>query len=730
MKTLLIIFLVVLSPLQAISQETLYQSDADGDGIYEIKIDFDTGSPANKSLPPSATWSLQKDISHLPQYQSSQVLVDALYAMSLEEMLLNIRPDGAFMAGKLWDGVWTRDISHSILLSLAIIAPDVAKASLLKKVSDGRIIQDTGTGGSWPVSTDRMVWGLAAWEIYAVTGDKQWLNAVYDILSKSAAADLKNVRASNGLFYGESAFMDWREQSYPRWMDPRDIYQSQCLSTNAIHYQTYTVLGKMARLLGRPAKEYLDVAASLRSAMNRQMWMPDKGFYGSFLYGRGFPSLSPKPESLGEALSILFDIPDENQQKLITSNVPVVEHGVTNFYPQILNMPSYHNNAIWPFIVGYWAWSSAKAGNSSAVEHGLGAIYRQAALFLTNKENMVATSGDPVTMLNSDRQLWSVAANLATVYRVLFGMNFEADRLVFRPFIPKPYKDTRSLRNFKYRAATLDITVDGYGDQVKSVTLDGKKTGAAIVPGDLAGKHSMVITMSNNDPVPSKITERGVDFAPETPATFLSGSNLIWRSVEGAQRYFIYENGKKVTETSNTTFALPGHDYAQYQVMAVDGRGLQSFLSEPVESSVPRGKIEIEAEAKGKIEDQYKGYSGAGYIKLDKSQNLVLDYDVNISKAGNYRIAFRYANGNGPVNTENKCAIRTFRLDGKHIGAVVMPQRGTEWNNWGYSNSHIINLSEGQHKIRIAFEDLDDNMNGAVNEALLDKIELALVNAR
>ena len=77
-----------------------------------------------------------------------------------------------------------------------------------------------------------------------------------------------------------------------------------------------------------------------------------------------------------------------------------------------------------------------------------------------------------------------------------------------------------------------------------------------------------------------------------------------------------------------------------------------------------------------------------------------------------------------------ECAIRTLRLDGKYIGAVVMPQRGTEWSNWGYSNTHIVNLTEDQHTFRISFEDSDNNMNGAINEALLDKLELSFIDGR
>ena len=89
------------------------------------------------------------------------------------------------MAGAKWDGVWTRDISYSILLALAAIEPQIARTSLLRKVERGRIIQDTGTGGSWPCSTDRMTWALAAWEIYLSTGDRDdWLAQSFEIIRR------------------------------------------------------------------------------------------------------------------------------------------------------------------------------------------------------------------------------------------------------------------------------------------------------------------------------------------------------------------------------------------------------------------------------------------------------------------------------------------------------------------------------------------------------------------
>ena len=104
-----------------------------------------------------------------------------------------IEPDSTFRTGKEWAGVWTRDISYSIILSMAYLQPEVAKKSLLKKVNaKKKIIQDTGTGGAYPVSTDRMIWAVAAWEIYKATGDMDWLQNTFIIIKNSIDDDIKN----------------------------------------------------------------------------------------------------------------------------------------------------------------------------------------------------------------------------------------------------------------------------------------------------------------------------------------------------------------------------------------------------------------------------------------------------------------------------------------------------------------------------------------------------------
>jgi hypothetical protein len=244
------------------TKEGLELKDENGDGIYETNLLLNAQKDEKQT---DAHWSLTKDITAFPQYKSEYLITDALYNMSIEEMIRAVEPDSTFRTGKEWAGVWTRDISYSIILSMAYLQPEVAKKSLMRKVNrKKRIIQDTGTGGAYPCSTDRMVWAIAAWEIYKATGDKDWLQQAYTIIKNSVDDDMANAYdAVTGLVKGESSFLDWREQTYPKWMQPADIYESENLGTNAVHYQANNVLAEMGGLLKRStdAKKYKSNAA-------------------------------------------------------------------------------------------------------------------------------------------------------------------------------------------------------------------------------------------------------------------------------------------------------------------------------------------------------------------------------------------------------------------------------------------------------------------------------------
>lgn len=677
-------------------------------------------------------WTPKHDFSHCPQLETSFLLENTLYNMSLDEMINAIEPDSTLRTGSGFPGVWTRDVSYSIILSMAYMQPKVSMNCLLRKVDRfGRIIQDTGTGGSWPCSTDRMVWAVAAWEIYKVTGSREWLAHVYPIIRKSVEDDYLTAYDENtGLVRGESSFIDWRDQSYPRWMQPVDIFESKCLGTNVVHAEALRVLSCMAGMMNDTSaqKKYEKKSKQIAEAINRYLWMPEKGYYAQFLYGRNYNTLSPRSESLGESLAILWGVAPEKRRAEVISNSPVCEFGTPIFYPEIPNIPPYHNNAVWPFVSSYWMQAAAMVENETAVMHAIGSIYRAAALFVTNKENFVLSTGNfRGTQINSSNMLWSLSGNLSIVYRILMGIHFDTEQLLFKPFIPKVLGGKRVLKGFPYRNSILNIEVEGYGSKIKAFYLDGKKQ-KPIVEGTLTGHHKVKIIMADNAIKEQKINLQPAIASVETPVVKLEdGNQMVWDKIEGAVAYQILRNGVNYKMVETAQFGLPGDAYGEYQVVALsENKYASSFASEPV--TVGDYKTYEVEDFAPKSDRKHKGYMGTGFVNIDKKDNTIIKIPVTIEKEGTYVIDFRYANGNNTIADDNRCAIRTLRADDHLLGVSVFPQRGMHaWENWGWSNGHRIHLSAGEHIISLSFESHNENMNIDVNQALVDQLRLMRV---
>jgi hypothetical protein len=703
----------------------LKMEDPDGDGIYTLTLIF---NPYNGGAQTQKTWHLTADISKKPVYTSAQPVVDALYNLSLEEALKNIEADSTFRTGLEWGGVWTRDISYSIWLAFAYHQPDIAKISLLKKVKGKRIIQDTGSGGSWPVSSDRVVWILAAWELYKVTGDKDWLQLAFEIVKYSLEEDDKVLfDPSTGMYKGESSFLDWREQTYPRWMSNADIYMSQNLGTNVLHCQAHQIAAMMAKELGQSAVFYERRADLIKRSLNKYLWNADKGYYNQYLYGKNYLTPSKRFEALGEALSILFDVADEKQAASIIERSPLTAYGVTCIFPQIPGIPPYHNNAIWPFVQAYWNLAAAKAGNEAALNHGLASIYRAGAFFLTNYENMVATTGDfKGTEVNSARMLWSMAGNIAMVHRVFMGMQFETNGIRFSPVVPAAYGGKKSLQGFSYKNAVLNISVTGTGKQIKTFKLDGVVVKDPFVSDTLKGNHQIDIELSNMPLAYQKINLTGNHFSLPAPKVMMGRQELIWDTIHGATSYHVYRNGIFQQGIKGTSWELIPAEAGEYAVCALDNRGYASFMSEPVFYMGDLKSQVIEAEQfTGSSPLTFTQYSGSGFVELSTETNQEITIPVTVEKDGIYMIDFRYSNGSGPWNTDNKCAIRSLYVNKDFIGAVVFPQRGTEeWSNWGYSNVYTVTLRKGVNQIRLKLERWNTNMNEDINRAMLDHIRI------
>jgi len=371
--------------------------------------------------------------------------------------------------------------------------------------------------------------------------------------------------------------------------------------------------------------------------------------------------------------------------------------------------------------------AAAKAGNEKSLLESIAAIYRPAALFVTNKENFVSSNGDYAgTVINSSNMLWSLSGNIALVYRIFFGMDFQEGGIQFHPFVPSAFAGKRSLRNFKYRDAILDIEMVGSGNVVEEFQLDGEVLEKPGIPNSIKGKHVIKIALKSSGSEPSQTKQMAETTSPETPVASIKDNNLVWSKIEGAIGYKVVENGKAMGDVAGNSFSIQQKSYAEYQVIALDKDGNESFASEPVRwnpSGSPR-EIYLTQEAP-RSDIHAKGFQGQGYVEISTHKNNSLSFSIPADDAGTYAISFRYANGNGPVNTENKCAIRSLRSGGVLKGTFVFPQRGIgEWSNWGTSNSVQVQLEKGNHNFQLVLEPSNENMNGSVNQALLNFVQV------
>lgn len=449
-----------------------------------------------------------EEYSGAPLLRSGHMIFDALYALALQEVReasveqirdgafdhgqpLACPTGGCFETGALWSYVWTRDTAYATDLALALVDPTRAANSLLFKVSARRdlgraalvdrgdadensaeIVQDTGTGGSYPISTDRVVWALAAAEVEkTLTGEARetFRRQAFDALRNTIEHDRRVVFDEvDGLYRGESSFLDWREQTYPRWAaDPIvPIGESKALSTNVLHLFAIEYAAKLARHFAEAeaASRFDAWSARLRDDIRKRFDRPTVlGFgigadgpalgLGDGLASRVGGAFDRAPNAqldlLATSLAVLLDIFPKDRARAFVAAYPRLAYGPPVVFPEVQDIPIYHNRAIWPFVTAYAARAARHVGNAAVVAHDARSLIRGAALNLSNMENLEVASGLPWIddgamsgpVVNSMRQLWSVAGYLSMVHQTIFGLELETDGFSVNPFLPGELAD-------------------------------------------------------------------------------------------------------------------------------------------------------------------------------------------------------------------------------------------------------------------------------------------------
>ncbi|WP_434430253.1 hypothetical protein [Aeromonas veronii] len=136
-----------------------------------------------------------------------------------------------------------------------------------------------------------MSWALGAERVLAALSDAErraFLPDVFEGLSNTIESDrLAAFDSADGLYVGEQSFLDWRDQTYAKWItaDIAHIGMSKSLSTNVTHYQGLLLAARVASELGHDelAIRYNQWAGELKLAINRAFWLADEKMYASLI---------------------------------------------------------------------------------------------------------------------------------------------------------------------------------------------------------------------------------------------------------------------------------------------------------------------------------------------------------------------------------------------------------------------------------------------------------------
>ena len=684
---------------------------------------------------------------------------DALYSMAIREAHENSVSEisdpeyangeplqlTAFETGRLWHYVWTRDLAYAADLALARFDPARTESSLFFKTSAfkssvsadraAQILQDTGTGGSYPVSTDRVAWATGARRLVRELADPRgFILRAYPILRATLLHDRKLVRdPSDGLYRGETSFLDWRRQTYPDWTgsDVLAIAQSKVLSTNLLHYAAMLTAAEFADFLGRDreSSDWKAWAEQLKDSILKEFFAA--GIPSAFLLAGDTSRIAVRRRDLlGECLAVHLGVVEGDAARELVASYPLGTFGPAVVWPQSPSAPIYHNAGIWPFVTGYYTRSAAMTGFAAGVQEGLRSLARGAAMNLSNMENLDWAHGLCWTKyeglegpaINSQRQLWSVAAYMSAIQDVVFGVKAGSDGITLKPFVTPaihaeffPEAPEIHLKNLLVRGSRHDVTLHfptercaAYG--APSITLNGRpaEAGSLSPTGETNRWHVHFTAAARPDEPPPVLVSADAGkhaiFGPPVPEWVGEGvvlrnglAELHFRCAESeGVSVEIYRDGQlAASEIRETTWSDPvpvSGQFPEYALAAVyDSTGNQSHLSVS-RRALPSGSVVV--------------------VPLDSDDKGTL---ITAPQAGTWLIKCWYANDAGDRETGITCAIKRIEVADengtvRHAAHIVFPHTGGS-DEFRWSSPVSLELEDGRYRVRFSDDEIGLNMS-------------------
>jgi hypothetical protein len=194
-----------------------------------------------------------------------------------------------------------------------------------------------------------------------------------EVLQNTVETDRQYILDSrDGLYRGETSFLDWRSQTYPQWMvdTPSHIAMSKSLSTNLNHLFT---LRALEELTGEDWQ-----STELATAIDTHFWTGS--YYSSFIA----TELHSQPVHQQDLLATSLAVLELGTHPEALTQYPHTEYGAPVIHTQQQLTPIYHNRANWPFVSTYALLAARQSSQGAIFDTHLNALIQGAALNLSN----------------------------------------------------------------------------------------------------------------------------------------------------------------------------------------------------------------------------------------------------------------------------------------------------------------------------------------------------------
>lgn len=570
-----------------------------------------------------------------PRYDSPQPLLNALFFMSTDAVAAHHSAAGITVTTD------TIGALHAVDLSLALVEPHRCMDLLRACVDSAGTVRSTS--GHWPIFTHRSLWVQAAWEVYLSTGDKNWLKWAHGVATKTLLQDQELIHQSTGLLQGANA-SSHGHWLYPAWMLPIDQYATMSLANNIYFARAMDIVNEMGNELGLTRDDVPGSAVNRHvDAINQLLWDENRGYYSAMLYGTVYKVQAPVADNLAQALAVMWNIASDDRAATLIEKTPIVHQGVGDYYPTPKNQEPCFMTTHWPITQAYWNLASAAVSNEFALRSGWAALIRAQAFFASSHIR-------PMSAPDNDLEMG--AASLAMTLRAMAGIRLTTDGIEFAPSVPSCFGGRKTLSGLPYRDAVLNISIDGTGNEVASMTVDGKAVEGSFLPATITGEHEVVITLTQGHTATNHITlARANTCLPTIPQAVWTPDSGFIENFDAAKAYKMLINGVKSYSVSDSAFRLPPTgDFAEISLISANKFGYSHCTP-------PRLLIKGERHTVDVNDPQ---------VCTIDSMNRVLHLRVNVKRGGAYLLDVTY-------KTTGLCDLRGVMVNSHPVGWLVLP---------------------------------------------------------